>query len=183
MNRKALTLGLTAATCLALVGCDSSSNDTAIALPTPTPTLSPSPTPLPNIVAVAAANPNFSTLVTALQAAGLVGALQQEGPFTVFAPTNAAFAALLPGTVEALLRPENRAELVRILTYHVVPGLAPSSALRSGQQVTTLQGSPVTVTLLEGGRIRINNANVITADIQAANGIIHVIDTVLIPPR
>ncbi|ABD00290.1 fasciclin [Synechococcus sp. 63AY4M2] len=125
----------------------------------------------------------LTSLVTALQAAGLVGALQQEGPFTVFAPTNAAFAALPPGTVEALLRPENRAELVRILTYHVVPGLAPSSALRSGQQVTTLQGSPVTVTLLEGGRIRINNANVITADIQAANGIIHVIDTVLIPPR
>jgi Secreted and surface protein containing fasciclin-like repeats len=183
MNYKALTLGLTAAACLALVGCASSSSDTAIAPPTPTPTLSPSPTPLPNLVAVAAANPDFSTLVTALQAAGLVGTLQREGPFTVFAPTNAAFAALPPGTVESLLRPENRAELVRILTYHVVPGLAPSSALRAGQQVATLQGSPVTVTLLEGGRIRINNANVIAADIQASNGIIHVIDAVLIPPR
>jgi len=111
MNYKALTLGLTAAACLALVGCASSSSDTAIAPPTPTPTLSPSPTPLPNLVAVAAANPDFSTLVTDLQAAGLVGTLQREGPFTVFAPTNAAFAALPPGTVESLLRPENRAEL------------------------------------------------------------------------
>jgi uncharacterized surface protein with fasciclin (FAS1) repeats len=182
MNYKALTLGLTAAACLALVGCASSSSDTAIAPPTPTPTLSPSPTPLPNLVAVAAANPDFSTLVTALQAAGLVGTLQREGPFTVFAPTNAAFAALPPGTVESLLRPENRAELVRILTYHVVPGLAPSDALRAGQQVATLQGSPVTVTL-EGGQIRINNAKVVVADIQASNGIIQVIDAVLIPPR
>ncbi len=168
---------------LALGACGSSSSDTAISPPQPTPTVSPTPSPAPqDIVAIASGNPDFSTLVTALQAADLVGALQAEGPFTVFAPTNAAFAALPAGTVESLLLPENQAELVRILTYHVVAGLAPSSSLSSGQQVTTLEGSPVTVTL-EGGQIRINDSNVIATDIEASNGIIHVIDAVLIPPQ
>ncbi|MCJ2544269.1 fasciclin domain-containing protein [Thermostichus vulcanus] len=179
--RKFFLLGLVALASLTLVACGSGSSETAISPPQPSPTVSPTPAPQ-DIVTIASGNPDFSTLVAALQAADLVGALQAEGPFTVFAPTNAAFAALPAGTVESLLLPENQAELVRILTYHVVSGLAPSSALSSGQQVTTLEGSPVTVTI-EGGQIRINDSNVVVADIEASNGIIHVIDAVLIPPQ
>ncbi|MEN9202899.1 MAG: fasciclin domain-containing protein [Thermostichus sp. DG_1_6_bins_120] len=183
MIRKLPVVGLALLAAALLAGCGSSSSETALSPPSPTPPVSPSPSPAPaDIVTIAAGNPDFSTLVAALQAADLVGALQGEGPFTVFAPTNAAFAALPAGTVESLLLPENQAELVRILTYHVASGLAPSSALSSGQQVTTLQGSPVTVTIT-GGQIRINDSNVIIADIEASNGIIHVIDAVLIPPQ
>ncbi|MEN9261197.1 MAG: fasciclin domain-containing protein [Thermostichus sp. HHBFW_bins_43] len=182
MIRKLSLAGLAILASALLAACGSS-GDTAVSPPSPTPTVSPSPTPAPSdIVAIAAGNPDFSTLVAALQAADLVEALQAEGPFTVFAPTNAAFAALPAGTVESLLLPENRDDLVRILTYHVVPAAAPSSALSSGQQVTTLEGSPVTVTI-ENGVIKINDATVITPDIEASNGIIHVIDAVLIPPQ
>lgn len=183
MIRKFSLAGLAILAAALLAACGSSSGNTAVSPPSPPPTVSPSPTPAPSdIVTIAAGNPDFSTLVTALQAADLVGALQAEGPFTVFAPTNDAFAALPEGTLESLLLPENQAELVRILTYHVVPAAAPSSALSSGQQVTTLEGSPVTVTI-ENGVIKINDATVITPDIEAANGIIHVIDAVLIPPQ
>ncbi|MEN9226031.1 MAG: fasciclin domain-containing protein [Thermostichus sp. DRC_bins_24] len=182
MIRKLSLAGLAILASALLAACGSS-GDTAVSPPSPTPTVSPSPTPAPSdIVAIAAGNPDFSTLVAALQAADLVEALQAEGPFTVFAPTNAAFAALPAGTVESLLLPENRDDLVRILTYHVVPAAALSSALSSGQQVTTLEGSPVTVTI-ENGVIKINDATVITPDIEASNGIIHVIDAVLIPPQ
>ena len=133
------------------------------------------------VVDVAVANPDFSTLVAALKAADLVDALRGAGPFTVFAPTNAAFAALPPGTVDNLLKPENKAKLTAILTYHVIPAKIVSSAL-AGKTLTsppTLQGATLAVDGTNG--VRINDANVIAADVKASNGIIHAIDKVLLP--
>ena len=134
----------------------------------------------PDIVDIAASAGQFNTLVAAVQAAGLVNTLKGPGPFTVFAPTDAAFAALPAGTVETLLRPENRDQLVSILTYHVVSGAITSNQL-IGQRlaVDTVQGQSVHVDGRHG--VRVNNATVIQADIIASNGVIHVIDTVLLP--
>ena len=132
------------------------------------------------IVDVAVANGSFKTLTAALKAAGLVETLQGVGPFTVFAPTDAAFAKLPAGTVEMLLKPENKSTLVRILTYHVVSGNVLSTNLKSGQ-VKTVEGSPVKVMIGSGG-VMVNNATVQAADVKASNGVIHVIDTVLMPP-
>lgn len=132
------------------------------------------------IVDVAASNPSFTTLVQAVQAAGLVETLSGQGPFTVFAPTNEAFAALPAGTLEKLLKPENRDILRKILTYHVLSGTVRSTAIRPGQ-VTTVEGSPVTLRV-RNGQIAVNNSTVTTADIQTSNGIIHVINRVLLPP-
>ena len=132
------------------------------------------------IVDVAVANGSFKTLTAALKAAGLVETLQGVGPFTVFAPTDAAFAKLPAGTVEMLLKPENKSPLVRILTYHVVSGNVLSTNLKSGQ-VKTVEGSPVKVMIGSGG-VMVNNSTVQAADVKASNGVIHVIDTVLMPP-
>ena len=133
-----------------------------------------------DIVDIAAGNEDFSTLVAAVQAAGLVETLKGDGPFTVFAPTNAAFAALPAGTVETLLMPENKDQLVKVLTYHVVPGAVTSDQL-AGQRlnVATVQGQTVHVDGRDG--VRVNKSNVTTADIIATNGVIHVIDKVLLP--
>ncbi len=133
-----------------------------------------------DIVDTAVAAGDFTTLVTAVQAAGLVDTLKGEGPFTVFAPTDAAFAALPEGTVETLLKPENKDQLVSILTYHVVPGAVRSSDLTEGMTAATVQGGNVTFTL-DGGA-KVNGANITAADIAASNGVIHVIDTVIMPP-
>jgi uncharacterized surface protein with fasciclin (FAS1) repeats len=138
-----------------------------------------------DIVDIAASNPNFSTLVAAVQAAGLVDTLKGPGPFTVFAPTNDAFAALPAGTVDSLLLPENKDQLVSILTYHVVPGAVTSDQL-IGQKidVATVQGKTVRVNGMGGkygAAVRVNGANVTSADIIATNGVIHVIDKVLLP--
>jgi len=133
-----------------------------------------------DIVDTAVAAGDFTTLVTAVQAAGLVDTLKGEGPFTVFAPTDAAFAALPEGTVETLLKPENKDQLVSILTYHVVPGAVKSSDLTEGMTAATVQGGNVTFTL-DGGA-KVNGANITAADIAAANGVIHVIDAVIMPP-
>ncbi len=133
-----------------------------------------------NLVALAAQNGSFKILTAALEAAGLTETLEQQGPFTVFAPTDAAFAALPAGTVEKLLQPENKAMLVKILTYHVIPGKVSSSKLKSGE-VTTLQGSPVTVKVGNDG-VMVGNANVSQTNIEATNGIIHAIDKVIMPP-
>ena len=135
----------------------------------------------PDIVDIAASNDDFSTLVAAVKAAGLVETLKGDGPFTVFAPTNAAFAALPDGTVESLLKPENRDQLVAVLTYHVVPGAVTSDQL-AGQRlnVATVNGASVHVDGRKG--VRVNKARVTTADIAASNGVIHVIDAVLLPP-
>ncbi|MEM9150979.1 MAG: fasciclin domain-containing protein [Cyanobacteria bacterium P01_F01_bin.3] len=133
-----------------------------------------------SIVDIAASDDSFSTLVAALKAAGLTDVLNGDTNFTVFAPTNAAFAALPEGTVETLLRPENKDTLVQILTYHVVPGSVLSTALSTGS-VTTVAGPDVNIDLSQG--VVVNNARVVQADVKASNGVIHVIDKVLLPPQ
>jgi uncharacterized surface protein with fasciclin (FAS1) repeats len=134
-----------------------------------------------DIVDVAVGAGSFNTLVAAVQAAGLVETLKGEGPFTVFAPTDEAFAALPAGTVENLLLPENKDQLVAILTYHVVPGKVMSTDLSNGMEAATVQGANVTI-MTEGG-VKVNGANVVTADVEASNGVIHVIDAVILPPE
>lgn len=132
------------------------------------------------IVAVAAANPDFSTLVAAVKAAGLVDTLNSAGPFTVFAPTNAAFAKLPAGTVESLLKPENKAKLSAILTYHVVSGKVTAADVVKLKSANTVNGKAVKIAAGKTG-VKINDAKVTATDIKASNGVIHVIDTVLIP--
>jgi uncharacterized surface protein with fasciclin (FAS1) repeats len=131
-----------------------------------------------NIVAVAQGNPDFSTLVAAVTAAGLGDALSGAGPFTVFAPTNAAFEALPAGLLEKLLLPENKEVLTKILTYHVVSAKVMAADVTAGD-VTTLEGSAFAVTT-EGG-VKVNASNVTATDVPASNGVIHVIDAVLVP--
>ena len=132
-----------------------------------------------DIVDTAVSAGNFTTLVAAVEAAGLVETLKGEGPFTVFAPTDEAFAALPEGTVEGLLAdPE---ALAAILTYHVVPGKVMSTDLSDGMMATTVNGADVTI-MTEGG-VMVNEANVTSADIEASNGVIHVIDAVILPPE
>lgn len=162
MRRRMIFKGLVAATALA-----------AVAACTPM-------TSEPDIVDVAASNDSFSTLVAAVKAAGLVETLKGDGPFTVFAPTNDAFAALPAGTVENLLKPENKDQLVSVLTYHVVPGAVTSDQLAGKRMsVATVQGQSVHVDGRNG--VKVNTSNVTTADIVASNGVIHVIDKVLLP--
>lgn len=132
------------------------------------------------IVEVAAANDSFKTLVQAVKAAGLEEVLSGDGPFTVFAPTDAAFAALPKETVEMLLKPENKEVLKQILSYHVIPGAVESSTLKAGK-VQTVQGAPVSVSIMDK-KVMVNDAVVTTADIKASNGVIHVIDKVILPP-
>lgn len=136
--------------------------------------------PSENLVSFAASQSNFSTLVAALRAADLVSTLQNGGPFTVFAPTDAAFAALPLGTLEELLRPENKAQLIKILTYHVVPGRIEASDLRNGQALTTVEGRTLKVQL-NGKSVGLNQALVTKANLRTGNGVIHVIDRVLLP--
>lgn len=132
-----------------------------------------------DIVDTAAEAGSFTTLLAAAEAAGLVETLKGEGPFTVFAPTDEAFAALPAGTVETLLLPENKDQLAAILTYHVVPGKVMSTDLTDGMTATTVQGGDLTVDLSDG--VKINAANVTSADIEASNGVIHVVDAVIVP--
>ncbi|GAA5079795.1 fasciclin domain-containing protein [Roseibacterium beibuensis] len=132
------------------------------------------------IVETAVEAGTFTTLVAAVEAAGLVETLSGEGPFTVFAPTDEAFAALPEGTVESLLMEENRDQLVSILTYHVVPGAVMSGDLSDGMTAATVEGSDITITL--GDTVMVNDATVTAADIEASNGVIHVIDSVIMPP-
>ena len=133
-----------------------------------------------DIVETAVGAGQFTTLAAALGAAGLVETLKGDGPFTVFAPTDAAFAALPAGTVEELLKPENKAKLESILTYHVVSGKVTSSDVVKLSQADSVGGSTLKITT-EGGKVMINDATVTTADIETSNGVIHVIDKVLIP--
>ncbi|WP_254566263.1 fasciclin domain-containing protein [Oscillatoria sp. HE19RPO] len=133
------------------------------------------------IAEIAAGSDSFTTLTTALETAGLTDTLSGEGPFTVFAPTDAAFAALPEGTLEQLLQPENRDMLVQILTYHVVEGSVMSGDL-STTEVPSLEGRPINVTVGDDG-VMVNSANVVQADIEASNGVIHVIDKVILPPQ
>jgi uncharacterized surface protein with fasciclin (FAS1) repeats len=132
------------------------------------------------IVDVATEAGSFTTLLKALEAADLVKTLSERGPFTVFAPTDEAFAALPNGTLDDLLKPENKEKLKRVLSYHVVSGELLSQNLKAGK-VTTLAEVPVEISVKDG--IRVNDAKVATPDLKASNGIIHVIDKVLLPPE
>jgi transforming growth factor-beta-induced protein len=133
-----------------------------------------------DIVDTAVAAGSFTTLAAALQAADLVDTLKGAGPFTVFAPTDAAFAKLPAGTVESLLKPENKAKLQAILTYHVVPGSVSSSQVVKLKSAKTVNGQSVSIKAANGA-VRIDGASVVKADIQTSNGVIHVIDTVILP--
>jgi uncharacterized surface protein with fasciclin (FAS1) repeats len=135
-----------------------------------------------NIVDTAAAAGQFTTLAAALDAAGLVETLQGPGPFTVFAPTDAAFAKLPAGTVETLLLPENKDQLTAILTYHVVPGTVMAADVVRVDEAETVNGQMLSVTVT-GDAVMINEATITAADIGASNGVIHVIDTVVLPPQ
>ncbi len=133
-----------------------------------------------DIVDTAVAAGKFNTLAKALQAAGLVDTLKGKGPFTVFAPTDEAFAKLPPGTVEDLLKPENKEKLTKVLTYHVVAGKVLAKDVVKLNEAKTVEGSDVKIKT-EGGKVYVNNAQVISPDVKASNGVIHVIDTVLLP--
>jgi uncharacterized surface protein with fasciclin (FAS1) repeats len=133
-----------------------------------------------DIVDTAVAAGSFKTLAAALQAAGLVETLKGDGPFTVFAPTDEAFAKLPAGTVENLLKPENREKLKAILTYHVVAGKVTAAQVIKLKTAKTVQGSDVRISV-SGGKVKVDNANVVKTDIAATNGVIHVIDTVIMP--
>jgi len=133
-----------------------------------------------NIVDTAVAAGQFKTLAAALGAAGLVDTLKGVGPFTVFAPTDAAFAKLPAGTVENLLKPESKDQLTAILTYHVVPGKVMAADVVKITEAKTVNGAMITVKV-DGNTVMINDAKVITADIAASNGVIHVIDSVVLP--
>jgi uncharacterized surface protein with fasciclin (FAS1) repeats len=135
----------------------------------------------PSIAEVAMSTGMHNTLVAALKAAGLATMLMEPGNYTVFAPTDAAFAKLPAGTVESLLRPENRSRLISVLQYHVVPGRVSASQVMGMTSGTSVSGQTFRVSTM-GNSVMINNATVVKADVMASNGIVHVIDTVLLPP-
>ena len=167
---------------LALAACAPAATPAPTAAPANTPMPMPTSTPAPQtIVDIAVADGRFTTLVAAVQAAGLVETLAGEGPFTVFAPTDDAFAKLPAGTLEELLKPENKQQLTDILLYHVVPGKVMAADVVNLSEAETALGEKVSIRV-EGGNVFINDAQVIITDIEAANGVIHVIDTVILPP-
>ncbi|HSR52871.1 MAG TPA: fasciclin domain-containing protein [Acidobacteriota bacterium] len=133
-----------------------------------------------DVVDIAASNADFSTLVAAVKAAGLVETLKGDGPFTIFAPTNAAFEKLPEGTVEMLLKPENKQKLVSILTYHVVPGRVTASQVTSLNSAKTVNGQEIDIQV-SSGSVMVDDAKVVKTDIMGSNGVIHVIDSVILP--
>jgi uncharacterized surface protein with fasciclin (FAS1) repeats len=173
-----------AVTALSLAGCGSSDSDStapaatsAAAVAEPT-TAAPTDAAAGTIVDVASSNPDFSTLVTAVKAADLAETLGGEGPFTVFAPTNEAFEKLPDGLLDKLLKPANKETLAKILTYHVVPGKVMAADVKPGK-VATVEGSKITIKA-DGG-VTVDKATVTATDVAASNGVIHVIDSVLVP--
>ena len=170
---------------LSLAACSSSSSTETSTTPAPAASSAVASSPAAStpaaagtIVEVAAANADFSTLVAAVKAAGLVDTLNGAGPFTVFAPTNEAFAALPAGLVDKLLLPANKATLTQILTYHVLPAEVMAADVKAGM-VKTVEGGEITITT-DGG-VKVNEAGVTATDVDASNGVIHVIDKVLVP--
>jgi len=133
----------------------------------------------PNVVQIAVGSADHSTLVTAVTTAGLVDVLSNVGPFTVFAPVNDAFAALPAGTVESLLKPENKSKLIDILEYHVYVGVIRTNLMRDGMTLNQVNGKNIKITK-DGDKFKVNNANIV-ASVDASNGVIHVIDAVLLP--
>ena len=190
LRRTAIAV-VTAATALTLVACSSSSEETATAETSVAASEAPAEesmeeteemteeTSAGTIVDVASATDGFSTLVAAVTAADLAGTLSGEGPFTVFAPTDEAFAALPEGVLDALLLPENKDVLAKILTYHVVAGQVLAADVTDGD-VATVEGQTVALSTADG--VTVNGAKVIQADVMADNGVIHVIDAVILPP-
>ena len=174
--KKAIAAIAAALVMLTACGSDGSSEDTVVE---ETVAEATEMTEAGDIVAVASSTDGFSTLVAALTAGGLVETLQGAGPFTVFAPTDAAFAALPAGLLDKLLLPENKDVLVAILTYHVVAGKVMAADIVAGD-VPTVEGSTVTLDTMSG--VKVNDATVTTADVAASNGVIHVIDAVIVPP-
>jgi uncharacterized surface protein with fasciclin (FAS1) repeats len=184
MRRTAL-VAVAAAAALTLAAC-SSSSDEATSEPTVAASeeaasgdMAADSAAAGTIVDIASTTDGFGTLVAAVQAAGLVDTLNGEGPFTVFAPNDAAFAALPAGLVDALLLPENKDALTKILTYHVVPGTVMAADVTDGD-VATVEGQNVTLSTADG--VTVNGAKVIQADVVASNGVVHVIDAVIVPP-
>lgn len=182
MKRNSLLVVLLVAFALVLAACGPAATPT----PEPAPTAMPEPTAIPepelgDIVDTAVADGRFTTLVAAVQAAELVDALKGEGPFTVFAPTDDAFAALPEGTVESLLLPENKQALTDILLYHVVEGKVMAEDVVGLTSATTLLGKDIAIKV-DMGNVYINDAQVIITDIETSNGVIHVIDAVILPP-
>ena len=169
---------------LTLAACGSSSTTASSSAPaaaTSGAASSPaasSPAAAGTIVDVAAANADFTTLVAAVKAAGLADTLSGPGPFTVFAPTNEAFKALPAGLLDKLLKPENKAVLAKILTYHVLASKVMAADVKDGK-VATVEGGTITIDTMSG--VKVNDAKVVTTDIAASNGVIHVIDKVLVP--
>ncbi len=178
------SVALAATAALFVAGCSSSSSapaesaSPAASSPMASPMESGSAMAEGTIVEVAAGNPDFSTLVAAVKAAGLTETLSAEGPYTVFAPTNEAFEALPAGTVEKLLKPENKEALTKILTYHVVKGEVLSTDIQPGK-MPTVEGQDLTITTKDG--VKVNDVTVVKADVETSNGVIHAIDGVLIP--
>jgi uncharacterized surface protein with fasciclin (FAS1) repeats len=176
---KFLSFALVGFVTLAVVSCSAPKEEVveetvdsvAVAAPVETPK---------TVVDIAVGSADHTTLVTAVTAAGLVETLSGTGPFTIFAPTNAAFAALPAGTVETLLKPESKDKLTAVLTYHVVAGNVLAADLTDGQKVTTLNGQELTVAIKDGV-VTINGAKVTAADLAGSNGVIHVVDAVLLP--
>ncbi len=180
MKRFSMFAALLVIASLALAACAPAATPAPTATPIPEPTATPEPM-LSDIVDTAVADGRFTTLVAAVQAAELVDTLKGEGPFTVFAPTDDAFAALPEGTLESLLLPENKQALTDILLYHVVSGKVMASDVTALTSATTVLGKDVTVKV-DMGNVYINDAQVIITDIATSNGVIHVINAVLLPP-
>lgn len=196
--RKALFSIMSAGSLLALSACGQPSVDNTTApqtaatpanVPTAAPPIAQTPTTptasknLAQLAQSASTQGSFTTLSRAVQAADLTKQMAEQGPYTVFAPTDAAFAALPKGTVDNLLKPENKQQLVKLLGYHAIPGQVTSSQLTSGQ-VKTVEGSPVTLKVNSTtSTVTVNGAKVIQADIPASNGVVHVVDKVILPPN
>lgn len=172
-----LAFALTAVAAFGVAACGSDDNSTSSSsAPTPAATAPAAK----NIVGVAQGTQSLSTLVQAVTAADLAKTLQGKGPYTVFAPTDQAFRSLPKGTLDTLLKPANRDQLTSILTYHVVPGKLTASQLKDGQELTTVNGDKLKVSI-DGKTVKVGDATVTKADVPASNGVVHVIDTVLQP--
>ena len=182
MKRFSIFAMLLTVTALVLAACAPAATPAPEPTPMPEPTAMPEPEAMPqDIVDIAVADGRFNTLVAAVTAAGLVDTLKGEGPFTVFAPTDDAFAKLPAGTIDELLKPENKQALTDILLYHVVSGKVMAADVTGLTSATTVLGKDVAIKV-DMGNVYINDAQVIITDIEASNGVIHVIDSVLLPP-